>query len=287
MIGVFDSGVGGLTIHRALVERFPQADFAYLGDQAYAPYGGRPGEEIVALTRAACETLFARGASLIVLACNTASAVALRRLQQTWLPEARRRLGRPVNVLGIIVPTIEAATGLPWAQHYFEPEPERAGDKAEGLEVIGVFATPATARSRVYEIEIAKRRDDVAAFCEPCPDLARLIEAGAPREVLAETVAGHVKALTLRIGRKPDRAVLGCTHYEIVADLFAQALPPGTPLIHQPSAVADSLERYLAAHPEYSVGSGGARLFLTTAEPAQTTALVSTFWGAPLRFEAA
>ena len=112
-IGVFDSGVGGLTVHRKLVERFPSADFVYLADQANAPYGGRPGEEIVDLTRAGCERLFAEGCDLVVLACNTASAIALRRLQQTWLPERRRTLGRPVNVLGLIVPTIESATGLP------------------------------------------------------------------------------------------------------------------------------------------------------------------------------
>ena len=176
MIGVFDSGVGGLSIHRALVERFPQADLTYLGDQANAPYGGRTGEEIVELTRAACAALFDRGASLVVLACNTASAVALRRLQQTWLPGLRRELGRPVNVLGCIVPTIEAATGLPW-----EHEPAARGHKAERVDVVGVFATRATAASRVYEIEIDKRRQDVAAFSEACPGLVPLIEAGAPQ----------------------------------------------------------------------------------------------------------
>ena len=227
------------------------------------------------------------GASLILLACNTASAVALRRLQQTWLPEARRKAGRPLNVMGIIVPTIEAATGLPWADHYFDPEPERLGEKAEGLEVVGVFATRATAQSRVYEIEIAKRRSDLAAFVEPCPDLVRLIEAGAPRETLADLINAHVRGLTVRIGRPPNRAVLGCTHYEIVSDLFAEALPPGTPIIHQPSAVAESLERYLDGHPEYPPGTGGRRIFLTTGVAADQNTLVASFWGAPLRFEAA
>src|ERR1700742_630887 len=110
-IGVFDSGVGGLSVHRSLVAQFPSADFIYLADQANTPYGGRPGEEIVALTRTGCERLFAEGCSLVVLACNTAASVALRRLQQTWLPGYRRELGRKVNVLGIVVPTIEAATG--------------------------------------------------------------------------------------------------------------------------------------------------------------------------------
>jgi glutamate racemase len=280
-IGVFDSGIGGLTIHRAVVERLPQVDLIYLGDQANAPYGPRPGEEIVDLTRAGCERLFEAGANLVVLACNTASAIALRRLQQTWLPGYRRSLGRPVNVVGIIVPTIEAATGMPW-----EHEPERRGEKVERLDVIGVFCTRATAASRVYEIEIDKRRQDVAAFSEPCVSLAGMIEQGAGRDELREVVETHVAALTRRVGRPPDRAILGCTHYEIVADLFTAALPPGTPLIHQPSSVADALERYVARHPEYLTGGAGVRRFLTTGAPGQQNQLAETFWGGPLRFEA-
>ncbi|HLZ76343.1 glutamate racemase [Phenylobacterium sp.] len=279
-IGVFDSGVGGLSVHRTLVARFPEADFIYLADQANTPYGGRSGEEIVALTRAGCERLFAEGASLVVLACNTASGIALRRLQQTWLPGYRRELGRPVNVLGIIVPTIEAATGLPW-----EHEAERRGDKVEKLDVLAVFSTPQTTASRVYEIEIDKRRQDVAVFSQPCPELAGMIEAGAPREALAGAIAEHVKAVSQWIGRAPDRAILGCTHFEIVADLFRVALPPGTPLIHQPQATADALARYFERHPEYDVGTGALRRFLTTGRPGVQSGLVEAFWGAPLRFE--
>jgi glutamate racemase len=208
--------------------------------------------------------------------------VALRRLQQTWLPGYRRALGRPVNVLGIVVPTIEAATGLPW-----EHEADRRGDKVEKLDILGVFSTPATAASRVYEIEIDKRRQDVAVFSEPCPELARLIEAGAPRDELAKVITGHVQALKTRIGRHPDRAILGCTHYEIVADLFQAALPPGTPLIRQPDATADALERYFARHPEFRPGESAMRRFLTTGKPGAQHSLVETFWGGPLSFEAA
>jgi glutamate racemase len=281
-IGVFDSGVGGLSVHHRLVDRFPDADFVYLADQANTPYGGRPGEEIVDLTRAGCERLFDQGCDLIILACNTASGVALRRLQQTWLPGYRREKGRALNVLGIIVPTIEAATGLPW-----EHEAERRGDKVEKLDILAVFATPATVNSRVYEIEIDKRRQDVAVFSEPCPEIARMIEAGAGREELAPVIEGHVAAVTKRIGRPPDRAILGCTHYEIVADLFRQALPPGAPLIHQPQSTAEALARYLERHPEYAAGQGGARRFLTTGRPGAQSALVEAFWGAPLSFERA
>ena len=280
-IGVFDSGVGGLSVHRALVQRLPQADFTYLADQANAPYGGRPGEEIVDLTRSGCERLFGAGASLVVLACNTASAIALRRLQQTWLPGYRKQLGRPVNILGIIVPTIEAATGLPW-----EHEAERRGDKVEQLDVLGVFSTPATARSRVYEIEIDKRKQDLAVFSQPCGDLVPMIEADAGAVELAKAVEAHVQALKTRIGRHPDRVVLGCTHYEIIADIFRAALPAGTPLIQQPAATADALELYLERHPELDPGTGGSRVFLTTGEPGPQNGLVESFWGGPLRFEA-
>ena len=275
-IGVFDSGVGGLTVHRRLVDRFPQAD------QANTPYGGREGEEIVDLTRAGCEPLFDRGCDLVVLACNTASGVALRRLQQTWLPGYRKEKQRSVNVLGIIVPTIEAATGMPW-----EHEADRRGDKVEKLDVLAVFATPATARSRVYEIEIDKRRQDVAVFTEPCTELARMIETGAGAVELATVVEAHVRAISTRIGRAPDRAILGCTHYEMVADMFRAALKPGAPLIHQPDATADALEAYLAKHPEYTAGDSGRRVFLTTGQAGAQNALVETFWGAPLSFEQA
>lgn len=284
-IGVFDSGVGGLTVHRELTRRFSDRDFVYLADQANAPYGGRGGEEIVDLTRAGCERLFEAGANVIVLACNTASAIALRRLQQTWVPEARARHGRPINVLGIIVPTIEAATGLPWT---YEAERDRAeGEKKQAIEITGVFSTAATAMSRVYEIEIDKRREDLAVFSEPCPGLAGLIELGAPTEELTVVVNDHVDALRRRIGRHPDKAILGCTHYEIVADLFAAALPDGTPIIHQPQAVADALDRYFAHHPEYALGETGRRDFLTTGAPGPQSDRVSQFWGEPLSFAAA
>jgi glutamate racemase len=281
-IGVFDSGVGGLTVHHRLVERFPAADFVYLADQANAPYGGRSGEEIVELTKAGCVRLFDEGCDVVVLACNTAASVALRRLQQTWLPAYRREKGRALNVLGIVVPTIEAATGLPW-----EHEAQWREEKAEKLEILGVFSTPATTKSRVYEIEIDKRRQDVAVFSEPCPELARMIEQNAPRAELDAVIQGHVKALATRIGRHPDRAILGCTHYEIVADLFQAALPAGTPLIRQPDATADALERYFARHPEFEPGQTAVRRFLTTGQPGAQHSLVETFWGGPLSFEPA
>jgi glutamate racemase len=281
-IGVFDSGIGGLTVLHALDRRLPGADITYLADQANSPYGGRPGEEIVELTRVCCVRLFDQGCDLVVLACNTAAAVALRRLQQTWLPGYRKSLGRPVNVLGLIVPTIEAATGRDWTEALAERD-----DKLEKLDILGIFSTPATASSRVYEIEIAKRSDAVAVFSEPCPTLARQIEAGEADAVLRPVVEAHVAALSRRIGRPPDRAILGCTHYEIIADLFRAALPPGTPLIHQPDATADAVARYLARHPEYDPGRSGARRFLTTGKAGPQNGLSARFWGETLTFDAA
>jgi glutamate racemase len=280
MIGVFDSGVGGLSVHRALTERLPEADFIYLADQANTPYGGKDAEEIIALTRAGCVRLFDEGASLVVLACNTAAAIALRPLQQYWLSGLRQKTGRTVGVIGLIVPTIEVVTGLGWS----DAIPREGPAAGKAADVIGIFATPATVRSCVYETEIHKRRPDFLVLQEACPDLARMIEAGGDRDRLRTTIAAHARALRGRIGAKPWKAILGCTHYEMVADMFAGALPAGTALVHQPSATADALARYLARHPEYEAGSSGLRRFITTGAAPQSL-LARQFWGDTLAFE--
>ena len=280
-VGVFDSGVGGLTIHRALTGALPQADFVYYSDQAHMPYGPRGGEEIVQLTQSACARLFAEGCELIVLACNTASAVALRQLQHLWLPGLRARRDRPANILGIIVPTIEAVTGKPW--HGPHPVSVPSGPQR----TVAVFATQATARSAVYQIEIAKRRSDLRVVTEPCTGLAGLIEQGTPVAQLRAVIAAHVGAVVSRSGGPPDRVLLGCTHYEVCAGLFRELLPASTELIRQPAAIADSLKRYLARHPEYQAGQSGRRRFLTSGRPGIQHEGVETFWGEPLSFEAA
>ena len=141
MIGVFDSGHGGLTILRALIDRFPGQPFIYLGDHANAPYGNRSSEAVVDLSRSATDALFARGCGLVVLACNTATCVALRTLQQTWLPASRWRGSH--GVLGIVAPTVEAATQTPWgvaAPQY----PQKYN-----TDVIAIFATRRTVASGV------------------------------------------------------------------------------------------------------------------------------------------
>jgi glutamate racemase len=277
MIGVFDSGVGGLSVHRTLVQRLPQADFLYFADQAHTPYGTRSPEEIVALTRAGCAHLFNAGVDLVVLACNTAAAIALRPLQREWLPDYRRQLGREVNVIGLIVPTIEAATGMRWQDNTAVPQPSLPA-------TLGIFATAATVRSQVYTEEMHKRRADITVIHEECTDLARLIEAGTPRHELREVVHKHAHSLCSQMQAENWRAILGCTHYEIVSDLFVEALPTSVKLIHQPAATADALVRYLDKHPEYAPGKRGIRQFMTTGNIAQS-GLTEAFWGSKLVFQ--
>jgi glutamate racemase len=278
MIGVFDSGFGGLTVHRALVQELPERDFVYLGDNRHAPYGIRPPIEVLNLTCAALERLFAEGSTLVVVACNTASVVALRWIQQQWLPVRRRDDGVARNVIGIAVPTIEAATGLDW-----EGDGNIAAD-ATPPRVIAVFATSRTVESGVYPAEIRKRRPGIAVVQQACPDLAGSIEQGAPRTALRPLVEKYVAELLAKSGAAPDSVILACTHYPLVADLFAAALPPGVRMIHQPEATVQALKRYLARHPEYDASNGGKRLFLSTGYSPDAMPLIERFWGGKLNF---
>src|SRR5581483_5544671 len=176
MIGVFDSGFGGLTVHRAVIQALPQHDFVYLGDNHNAPYGVRPPIDVLNLTCAALERLFAEGCTLAVVACNTASTVALRWIQQQWLPVRRRDDGIARNVIGIVVPTIEAAT-------------------ASASGAIGILATRRTVDSDCYPTEIRKRRPDLQVIQQACPELAGSIERGVPRGELRSMVNRYVDDL--------------------------------------------------------------------------------------------
>src|SRR5512147_3130193 len=149
MIGVFDSGFGGLTVHRALIEALPMRDFVYFGDNRNAPYGVRPPIDVLNLTCAALERLFAEGCTLVVVACNTASTVALRWIQQQWLPVRRRDDGIARNVIGIVVPTIEAATGIGW-----DEDAAAAAQPTKPSATVAVFATRRTVETDCYPIEI-------------------------------------------------------------------------------------------------------------------------------------
>jgi len=265
MIGLFDSGNGGLTVLSALRQRFPGSSFIYLGDHANAPYGNRPSEDIVRLTQAGVEMLFERGCRLVLLACNTAAAIACRTLQQDWLP---RSSWHGHNVLGIIAPTVEAATQTPWAQT--SPQyPQK-----NNADLIALFATGRTVDSNVYPEEIGKRCPKARIVQQACPELAGAIERGAPPAEIDAMIKTYVGELLEQAkGVIPDRAILGCTHFPLVEEQFRAYLPPETRIFQQGQAVAEALEDYLDRHPRYVAANptGKSSVLLTTGDPLQAT----------------
>jgi glutamate racemase len=280
MIGVFDSGLGGLTVLSALTKRFPGTSFVYLGDHAHVPYGNRPSEEIVELTRDGVEALFRQGCKLVLLGCNTATAVAARRLQTGWLPGTDWR-ARGHNVVGIVAPTVEAATQTPWAVTTPQYPQKFLTDR------IAVFGTMRTIASNVYAEEIRKRCPKVTIVQQVCSELAGAIEQGASEAELERLVEeGITGAMAAAGGEPPHRAILGCTHFPLVEHLFRRHLPPATRILSQPEIVADSLEDYLARHPDYG-GETAVRpeaVLLTTGDPAEASARARVFAGEGLTF---
>lgn len=268
-VGIFDSGLGGLTVHQAIAARLPDVPLVYLGDNAHAPYGVRTADDIYNLTCAGVERLWQEGCDLVILACNTASAAALRRMQETWLPEDKR-------VLGVFVPMIEALTERRW------------GDNSPPREVavkhVALFATPATVASRAFQRELAFRAVGVDVEAQPCAGVVDAIEQG--DEILAEAlVTSHVEALLRRMPQ-PEAAILGCTHYPFVEAAFQRALGPQVKVYSQPKLVAESLADYLARRPEF-LGSGTGTTYLTTGNPERVSGKATQFLRRPFRFEAA
>ncbi|WP_114965075.1 glutamate racemase [Alkalilacustris brevis] len=268
-VGIFDSGLGGLTVLGAVAGRLPDVPFVYLGDNAHAPYGVRDPDDIFRLTCAGVERLWEEGCDLVVLACNTASAAALRRMQETWVPEGKR-------VLGVFVPLIEALTERQW------------GDNSPPREVavkhVALFATPTTVSSRAFQRELAFRAIGVDVEAQPCGGLVDAIEQG--DMILAEAlVQSHVEALKRRMPR-PEAAVLGCTHYPLMEEAFRVALGPDVAVYSQPSLVAASLADYLGRHPDM-LGPGVASGFLTTGDPQAVSARATQFMRRGIRFRAA
>lgn len=247
-VGVFDSGLGGLTVLNAVSKALPDVPFVYYGDNAHAPYGVRDAEDVYNLTTAGVERLWTEGCDLVILACNTASAAALRRMQETWIPEDKR-------VLGVFVPLIEALTERQW------------GDNSPPREVavkhVALFATPATVSSRAFQRELAFRAIGVDVEAQPCGGVVDAIEDG--DLILAEAlVRSHVEALKRRMPH-PEAAVLGCTHYPLMEEIFQDALGSDVKVYSQANLVANSLADYLERHPNM-LGVGTASAFLTTGD---------------------
>jgi glutamate racemase len=263
MIGVFDSGLGGLVIMKELDKQFPDYSFLYLGDNARAPYGSKTPDEVYRFTLEAVEYLFAQGCELVILACNTASANALRKIQQEVLPKKYPNK----RVLGILVPTVEQVHGG----------------------TIGIFATPGTVKSEAYVHEIMKRQPTAEVFQVACPTLVELIEAGESEEKIFAEVEKYVSELKASMGEKfpPENVLLGCTHFPLVHHLFVKALPPSVHVYDQATMVAASLKDYLLRHLELGekIVKNAERTFVTTGDAKEVEKKASAFYGKPVTFE--
>lgn len=246
-IGVFDSGYGGLTILNKIRERLPQYDYIYLGDNARTPYGTRSFEVVYDFTLQAVEKLFDLGCPLVILACNTASAKALRSIQQVNLPQ----MDNTRRVLGVIHPTAECIGDITQSRH------------------VGILATSGTIKSESYLMEIHKLFPDIIVTGEACPMWVPLVENDEFESEGADYfVRQHINRL---LEKDPliDTLVLGCTHYPLLIDKIRQFTPPHIRIIAQGEYVAESLEDYLQRHPEMDnrcTKNGSCRFYTTESE---------------------
>jgi len=267
-VGIFDSGLGGLTVLEAARRRLPEVRFVYYGDNAHAPYGVRDADSVYELTCIGVERLWEAGCDLVILACNTASAAALRRMQDSFVPRDKR-------VLGVFVPLIEALTERQW------------GDNSPPREVavkhVALFATPATVASRAFQRELAFRAIGVDVEAQACGGVVDAIEEG--DMILAEAlVRSHVDALRRKMPN-PEAAILGCTHYPLMEDVFQDALGPEVRVYSQANLVADSLADYLARHP--AMLGRGEEGYLTTGDPRRVSARATQFLRRQIAFDPA
>lgn len=267
-VGIFDSGLGGLTVLEAVQKRLPEMSFIYMADSAHAPYGVRTAQDIYELTCDAVQRLFDEGCDLVILACNTASAAALRRMQENWVPRDKR-------VLGVFVPMIEALTERQWGDN--SPPREVA------MKNVALFATPATVASRAFQRELAFRAIGVDVEAQACGGVVDAIEDG--DLILAEAlVRSHVDALKRKMPN-PEAAVLGCTHYPLLEETFQEALGPAVKVYSQADLVAESLADYLKRHPD--MHGQGEPSYLTTGNPKQVSDRATQFLRRSITFEAA
>lgn len=282
-IGVFDSGYGGLTILDAIRKELPQYDYLYLGDNARAPYGTHSFEVIYRYTLQAVQYLLKQDCALVILACNTASAKALRTIQQKDLPKINHQLAisnhqsRRVNVLGVIRPTVEAVPDITKTGH------------------VGVLATPATVSSESYVLELEKIAPNLTISQQACPMWVPLIESGEHRH----EGAGYFVDLYLReiLAKDPqiDTLVLGCTHYPLLLPKIGMWIKNNgkrfaagdIQVISQGYLEAKSLADYLSRHPEYreQLSQNGSCTYLTTENADRFSQSASIFLSTPIQAE--
>lgn len=243
-IGVFDSGYGGLSILNEFLKELPEYDFIYLGDNARSPYGTRSYDVVYEYTLQAVEQLFSMGCELVILACNTASAKALRTIQQRDLP----KINPNRRVLGVIRPSVEEVGSLTKSKH------------------VGVLGTVGTVRSNSYPMEIEKIYPEISVVQEACPMWVPLVENNEFKTDGGQYFIKKNISNLLKKDSKIDTIILGCTHYPLLKDEIRKYLPSHISLISQGEIVANSLKDYLRRHPEMDVRctKNGERDFFTT-----------------------
>jgi glutamate racemase len=243
-IGIFDSGYGGLTILHGLRQLLPQYDYMYLGDNARAPYGSRSFEVVYKFTRQAVLKLFSMGCHLVILGCNTASAKALRSIQQRDIPE----LDPTRRVLGIIRPTAEVIGNITKSNH------------------VGLLATEGTIKSQSYDLEIAKLWPDIQVSGVACPLWAAIVEANEADSPGADYFVKKRIEQLMRKDADIDTIILGCTHYPLLMNSIVKNLPDGVRVVPQGMYVAESLKNYLKRHQDVDkmITQGGTCQYLTT-----------------------
>ena len=264
-IGIFDSGYGGLTILHGIRQLLPQYDYLYLGDNARAPYGTRSFDVVYEFTRQAVVRLFEMGCHLVILGCNTASAKALRTIQQNDLPklDANRR------VLGIIRPTAEIIGSITHSRH------------------VGIFATEGTIKSESYNLEIHKFFPDITVNGVACPFWVPLVEYNEADSPGADYFVKKRIDQLMRLDADIDTIILGCTHYPLLLPKIHKYIPRGIRIISQGEYVADSLQNYFQRHPEIEkrCTQGGQVHYLTTENPEKFKEQAQIFLHEPVEVE--
>ncbi len=264
-IGIFDSGYGGLTILHGIRQLLPQYDYLYLGDNARTPYGTRSYDVVYEFTRQAVVRLFEMGCHLVILACNTASAKALRTIQQNDLPkiDASRR------VLGVIRPTAEIIGSLTQSRH------------------VGIFATEGTIKSESYNLEISKLFPDIKVSGVACPFWVPLVEYNEADSPGADYFVKKRIDQLMRMDNQIDTIILGCTHYPLLLPKIHKYIPRGVRIVSQGEYVANSLKHYFERHPEIEqrCTHGGSVHYMTTENPQKFQEQAQLFLHEPVEVE--